>query len=66
MPSDKPDLCLGMSPVNGKMRYRLDGMLFYGPDAWCHLRQIGMTEGAADEYLDNLSHDMKERMKGTK
>jgi len=55
-----------MSPINGKMRYRLDGMLFYGPDAWCHLRQIGMTEGGADEYLDNLFHDMKDRMKGTK
>ena len=42
MPSDKPDLCLGMNPINGKMRYRLDGMVLDGPDAWLHLRRIGM------------------------
>lgn len=65
MPSDKPDLCLGMNPINGKMRYRLDGMVLDGPDAWLHLRRIGMSESAADEYLHNLFHDMKDRMKGT-
>jgi len=62
----KSDICLGMNPINGKMRYRLDGMVLDGPDAWQHLRQIGMTDGAADEYLDSLFRDMKERMKGTK
>lgn len=62
----KPDICLGMNPINGKMRYRLEGSVYDGPDAWQRLRRIGMTESAADEYLDNLFHDMKERMQGTK
>lgn len=48
---NKPDMCLGMN--HGKMSYRIDGMVLDGPDAWLHLRRIGMSESAAD------------RMKGT-
>lgn len=66
MPSDKPDLCLGANPVNGKLRYRLDGQWSVGHEAWIYLRSIGLSEDYADQYLDALFHDMKERMKGTK
>ncbi len=59
MPSDKPDLCLGANPVNGKLRYRLDGQCYDGHEAWIYLRSIGLSEDYADQYLDALFHDMK-------
>jgi hypothetical protein len=60
MPSDKPDICLGANPVNGKLRYRLDGQCYDGHEAWIYLRSIGLS----DQYLDALYAEFKDRIKG--